>query len=748
MLEHGTSPIQKQNSKIVQVFQNFFTKALQIIIQSRAVLDSLTSGNDIVPTSKINKWFNLHMSNPTDEWLRSELRSWKAHADTAILPPMIIETYLDLRHLNARELVMLENEKGKLCTVAEGNSKKQEVVIERWLIEFDQAELVEIGADELPFIYKQAIVLLRVIYTISRALPAFRLKKLVSKPCNKHLSLGNRFIDVEQPISSKGRIGLSKPILPAQFRQGSHMTQKSFTPIKTSSGSLRVSVAYRNHYNFKVIDHEERLSDQFLITDKATADETLSSLMHGEEENSGRASSSGIFGVGNSVEGEHRINLPEAKDIHHAKFSFLPCSSYQNEMDRNHAKTKTVNIAASISGSGTKHSIQPFKVGSISNSPPPQSILGTPTSYPSGSVERRISITSNRNGSNASLAALLRNQRGSVSLSNTPLAVAGTTSQSHPNTILFPRSISSSHGSHNQADEHYGENVASTPRFSSSFGSRQSRRFSSTSGKNNEISSSLLGTSVELGAPSALISGLYIDDDISTFVRMIDGKSDLRLTHSTSDPKAGPSNDSNSHIDALNRFQLLKSQHQQLGDSVSASLVLQRDRSGSRGSQSINASASPSRKQSRSGSLQPSILPGSNLPSITSRLQTSGVDSAIGSASPRSMMGLKGSFTSPNLAYFKTATNKLVASPLTATTIAHATHLPGISKKEGISGLATSPSIYSGVKLPNGYDDSFNDHSTDFYSLGLRSKAPQMPMHEAEMGYDIDDLLFEMTDTK
>lgn len=748
MSEHSAQSIQKQNSKILQVFQNFFTKTLQIIVQSRSILDSATPENNNIPASKINKWFNLHIANPTDDWLRSEIKLWKAQSETTVLPPMIIETYLDLRHLNAREIVMLENEHGKLWTVAEGKSKKQEVVIERWLIEFDLAETLEVGVDELPLIYKQAIVLLRIIYTITRILPAFRLRKLVSKPSYKNLAICNRFIDGKQPISSKGRIGLSKPIIPSHALEGSHMTQKSFSPIKTTMGSLRVSVAYRNHHNFKVVDHEERLSDQFLITDKETAEEALSLLNPTEKLKSKHGSITGIFSDPHSVESEDHGNIAQSKPSHEAKFSVLPCSSIQNDLDRNHSKTKHVTVAAPISGSSIRPSIQPFKVGSISNSPPPQGISGTPTSYPSGSIERRISITSHRSGSNASLAALLRNQRGSISSSNTPTAIAASNSQTNPNPVLFPRSISSSHGSHNQGDDHYGENVSSTPRFSSSFGSRQSRRFSSTSGRNNEAAASLLGTSVELGSSGALMSGLYIDDDISTFVRMIDGKSDLRLTHSNSDSKHGPSNESNTHIDALNRFQLLKSQHQQLGDSVSASLVLRRNRSGSHGSQSISISKPGSRKTSRSGSLQPSVLPGSNLPSITSRLQASGIDSAIGSASPRSFMGLKGSFTSPNLAYFKSSSNKLVASPLTATTIAHATHLPGAGSKEGITGLATSPSIYSEVKQPIAYRNAYDDHPTNFYSLGVEGKGQQTSSHDDDMGYDNDDLLFEMTDTK
>lgn len=747
--------IQKQNAKVIQVFQNFFTKTLLIIVLARSASDSPSSTADNTRSFKINKWFNLNIATPTDEWLRSEIKLWKSQAEASLLPPMIIETYLDLRQLNAREIVMLEDENGKLWTVAEGKSKKQEVVIERWLIEFDQLDVLDSGLDELPLIYKQAIVLLRVVFTITRLLPAFKLKKIVSKVSSKNLALCNRLIDGKQPISSKGRIGLSRSIIPSQHLSGSHMTQKAFSPIRTTLGSLRVSVAYRNHFNFKVVDHEERLSDQFLLTDKEKADEA-EKLQNANSQ--GMVSRTNSIGYSDNETTNHigaaRIDRRHEDYLHRTedeeKFSVSPCTSIQQDANQ--------RPKIGITGTGAvRPSIQPFKVGSISTSPPPSGLSGTPTSYASGSIERRISITSHRSGSNASLAALLRNPKGSLSSSNTPTTIAISNSQNNSNAMLFPRSISSSHGSHLQSDEHYGENVSSTPRFSSSFGSRQSRRFSGASGRNNDTNASLLGTSLELGSSGALLSGLYIDDDISSFVRMIDGKSTLKLTNSNTDSKTVPhSSDSNSHLEALSRFQLLKSQHQQLGDSVSASLILHRNRSGSRESHGVSGSSkAASHKSSHSSSPQPSFLPNSYdngpLPSISSRLHTSGIDSGVGSASPRSLMGLKGSYTSPNLSYFKPSTNKLAASPLTATTIAHATHHPGTVHKEGIKGLATSPSIYSEAKHPIRYEDVFEDDEDagGFYHSPEGGKR-HLQGRDNDMSYDNDndDLLFEMTDTK
>ena len=88
--------------------------------------------------------------------------------------------------------------------------------------------------EELPLSYKQAIVLFRSIYGFTRLMPAFKVKKNLQ---NK-LPLGNKILDGNQPISSKGRIGLSKPIINTRTNE-SHMTQKYFQPVHTSLGTLK-----------------------------------------------------------------------------------------------------------------------------------------------------------------------------------------------------------------------------------------------------------------------------------------------------------------------------------------------------------------------------------------------------------------------------------------------------------------------------------------------------------------------------
>lgn len=800
----------KQQAKLIVVMQNFFTKALQTVVQARSVPEAmLATYSDDGQSSKINKWFNLQIPSAGDEWLRGEIKQWRAQAEASSLPSMIIETYLDLRQISGQEIVILEDDNGGTWTVVEGSSKKKEVVVERWLIEFDHNLAHSATADELPLIYKEAIVLLRVLYTITRLLPAYKLKKYVTKPLSKNLSLRNRFVDPKQPISSKGRIGLSRSIIPHQMlTTESHMTQRSFDPIQTTLGSLRVSVSYRNHYKFKVQDKEERLSNHFLISDKEQAEQAhheqaqheaqheraqhdqaqheqahhdhrtmrlLESSAAGSRIGRQLSSRSGSMSASRSrsrstsrpnsrsasmsAEHPHLSRTRESLSHHGEKNSLLPCTSLlQHEESTSTPKASTKQKLVSIAP--MRPGFQPFKVGSISNSPPVLSGMPhTPNSLTGSSIERRISITSNRSGSNASLAALLRNARGSISSSNTPNTIALSTSQHNYNTLV-PRSISSSHGSHLQADDHSGENVSSAPRFSSSFGSRQSRRFSNSSRlnsiPNNETHTSLLGTSLELNSSSVPFSGLYVEDDISSFVQMIDDNPDLRLSKSRQDSKDSSDNGSGSHLSALDRFQLLKSQHQQLGDSVSASLILHHNQLGSReGQHSGPGSKHSSPRSSRSIYSPPQSLPtgsydNSRLPSISSRLNDSGINSGINSGelsgSSRSYTANRSSFTAGNVSFLKSAGNKLVSPPLTATTMAHATHH---ASNEGVSGLATSPSVYDRAKRPIEYEDVFEDDDDTHDYFGSRAgKAMSRTDHDDHMSYDNDDLLFEMTDTK
>lgn len=534
--------VRKQNAKLTQVVQNFFSKFVQIILEARSIepidLESLET--------KLNKWFNLNTSNTSQyDSFKDEIKHWKSNNDLQSMPPMIIETYLDLRQLSPSQTVLLRDENENEWTVTKSGTKKHEIVLERWLIEFDPEDATGTLLDELPLIYKQAIVLFRVVYNYSRLMPAYKLKKqLANSPHG--LNLGNKILDGKFPISSKGRIGLSKLIIPNEFLSTEHTSQKHFQPIHTTLGALKVSIAYRNHHNFIVRSNsEELLSTHFINLDSEEPKE--------KEKYNKRLSLSSSMSVSphSSVrEGSPSFKKSPAPRIQPFRVGSLSTSPPQLPGGQ------TVPSTGTLSGA----TLLPTGVTNVS---PGQYIQHTPAHFhqqlqhsqqlqQTGSLERRISITSSKSTSNASLAALLRNPRGSTSLTTTPnIPITNTTNQY--NTSSFPRSVSSSHG---------GEDLDSnTPRFSSSFGARASRRFSNSSIRHT-TPSILDALSISAGlATSSPTSGIYIDDDISDFVRMIDSKSDLRVGGNTTQGD-------------LSKFQLLRSQHELLGDSVSASILM------------------------------------------------------------------------------------------------------------------------------------------------------------------------------
>ncbi|KAI5967616.1 ATG13 [Candida theae] len=689
----------KQTAKLTQVLINFFTKAAQVILDSRAHSESQSfnessfGGSLDQQSQRINKWFNLHMSSSHGA-TKEDLKLWKS-ADVGSIPPMIIETYLDLRQLPANQTLVLLDEQKHPWTVASASGKKQEVVLERWLIEFDQKSGIA-TSDELPSIYKQAIILFRTLYGYSRMMPAYKLKK---KNMNK-IFLGNKILDGSQPISSKGRIGLSKAII--NHPNAPHTTQKNFAPIKTSMGVMRISIAYRNNYDFCLHEHEEVLSAHF-----GKRDEDARKLM-----------------------------------------SLSPSSSLTSSKDGSPSFSKE----QSISIESALHR-EPYKVGSREISPTPGPIStgiggqqAIVQNIPS-SLERKVSITSNKSISNASLAAFLRNPRSSTPSSN---AVPIVGSNSNPYGTWIPKSVSSSTG-HDDAVFSHPDSSNNTPRFSSSFGSRASRRFSNTSIRQQTPSSDYFahGNSVD-----AALSGLYMDDDINDFVRMIDSKSDLKLGRSSTDDsiKTRPVMESADTNDtaALRRYQSLKGKHQQLGDSVNASVILQ-SRQSSRKSSLNSPPGSFDQSQLIVSSLQSKLRENSpratslepNRPLITSRITSSSLTPSTNTSPPKTT----------TIVNIDTSNQEQQTSSLTRLPSVHSVRsnngnsgstsnagnvLPTIKSKPTtvVTGLATSPSIYD-------YRSSFKIDDLSVNEEDSSSRRKPIKKDDCE---DEDDLLFTMSD--
>lgn len=264
--------------KQAQIVQNFFTKCVQIIADARlntdehsnkppipkfGGTDSDDSGNSTEGANRgetpINRWFNLELREI--EGLNQQLDSWKHIKPGDSVPPLVVECFLDPSQLRPGQTVALHNQR---CT------STQEIVLERFVVEcqpLSDAALRSVADEPTHAIYKQAVISMRALYTTLRLLPCYSLyqrlqrQKLISVP----LKLGIRVQNGANPISSKGRIGLSKSV--ASGGAPPQLHQFGFQPVLTKLGALVCGVTYRQEVGFTVEDIEKLMALKFMELD-------------------------------------------------------------------------------------------------------------------------------------------------------------------------------------------------------------------------------------------------------------------------------------------------------------------------------------------------------------------------------------------------------------------------------------------------------------------------------------------------
>lgn len=548
-------------TKLNQVAYNYFTKTAQVIALARS--DRNPSGIVTNLQPKVNKWFNLDL--PEVQEIRDSLRQWKSidisntnSADQP--PPLVVEVFLDLRNLKDRQSVLFIDSFGKYHPVP-GGSLKSEIVLERWVIEFQphaNRSVSDMREDDLPVVYKKAIVLMRSLYTYLRLLPTWDLASSLSsraKLDSEPLHIGCRVVNGSRPITSKGRVGLSKhlakPASPSSISSTTstntdHLNTVYLSGLNVHVGELQISVSYRKHVDFRVGDSEAILSNHFRTMD------------------------------GNMI-GASRDSTSLERNSHGSlKKDFV------GPLIRDHYR-ELGSSREGGSGAGPSVSfIKPFKSPSISNASPDMTgtspITGTvnpntTTATGTSSSPRRSSFT--RIPSNSSLAAL-RIPRRTMSVTSTSSTVS-TSSTSAPK-------YSSSFGTRNIGS--LPKHVSHQPQHQHSWSNHSIRNVSPGS------------TASSLDQPG---SGLYIPSvDLGDFVKMIDsasfGESSFSVStgasasggggghqHSTSDANVqanmsaltslGSSNNPEaiSPSDQLARFKNLKASHASLTESMSSS---------------------------------------------------------------------------------------------------------------------------------------------------------------------------------
>ncbi|SCV05115.1 LANO_0H00364g1_1 [Lachancea nothofagi CBS 11611] len=552
-----TSSMDRQLWELVN---NFFLKAALLVCQSKNYKGHSSSG-DVTST---NKWFNIETLGNRN--LEQEMGPWTSFDGERSIPPLVIETYLDLTHLSPSQSIVLKDQDGNPWNVCKG-TKKSEIMLERWLIQLESGDdpslphrgdidaaldykdpnsdsglgLSSESFTDIQEIYRQLVLLFRYLYTLVGLLPASDLHVRLSKPVttsgmSSPVYVGCRVLDGSKPIVSKGRIGLSKPLIATysnvinETNLPAHLEQRKITPIRTKYGSLRISVSYRRDADFHVNDNEEYYANQF-----------------------------GNFA---SDSRPTRSNNPMVTNSSLRRVSM--------NSQRSMSVSPNTNISPNLLAEQSPHKkavaptrqFQPFKAGSVG----------------SGSIPQVIQSNLSRNPSGTSVVATLRAQRssnGSITTTTNPLH------ESH----LEPSSIGS----------------GSLSKYSSSFGRlrRQSsvRRSDSVERpqkptKNNE-------------SPSG---------DLLEFMKFLDDRKELKSKNNDKVTKANLSS-------SLLKFQGMKTNNHNLSTDLSMSMSMERPQIGQQrhrsNSHSPNSSFSPSIQyssiplrlsQSRSNSYRNDIL--------------------------------------------------------------------------------------------------------------------------------------------
>lgn len=266
----------RSDKEIIELIDKFFVKSTSLICAAKCSRYHIAS--DLAPQFD-EEW----LLSETDEDLELPeiVQEWSGFDGRKDLPPLVVETYLNLRRVDPSQWVTLKDDEGNVWNVCKG-TKKSEIVLERWLIELDKNSASfkshKPTVEESSSFPGQLVLLFRYLYTLIQLLPASDLHAALCKATDVHgvsspIDVSTRILDGSKPILSKGRIGLSKPIISTysnvvnESNVPSHLEQRKITPVWTKFGLLRISVSYRHDCRFDVHDAEEENPNNHYISE-------------------------------------------------------------------------------------------------------------------------------------------------------------------------------------------------------------------------------------------------------------------------------------------------------------------------------------------------------------------------------------------------------------------------------------------------------------------------------------------------
>ncbi|KAI1387819.1 autophagy-related protein 13-domain-containing protein [Hypoxylon trugodes] len=634
----GDGPSRDSVKKLDQIIQNIYSKAGTVILQTRIQVTPVLVGR--TQERKISRWFSLDTDDIDD--FRDEFRVWKQCGGLENRPPpLIIETFLDASRLKTGQSLVILDENGKRWDVLEAlNSSDQssdsssgrqgrpvtQVVLERWRVELKGTppdELVDFGT-LLPTVYKKAIVLMRSIYTTTGILPAWKLaRNSKTKGSHPALTVRCRVFSGESP--TYGSDTLRIPLFDGKENPASDYV---FGNLEVPVGRFQISVSYRNHCNFQVVETESLLSSRI-----------------------GMAISDDMFKPSLPHRGHGR------RDSYAPEVGSLPYHRHTHDITENQQRYGSLSTFHGEGPIGTSpiSALKAVKApGSDTSSPPdsrPASVEVPQHTLPIAGHARRPSLRGIDTG-----------RRPSVSFQSSPFK-QGSLSQS-PVTRVQDHDIPSSPQSLNRTSNlntHVrnrssltagmpaslrgapppaaDNSIASSPRpsasnrFSSSFTHRRSRPSLSSASRGDDdqnssgkqsLSSSVAqpgsGLLNEIGAGGSSGSFQTDDDNIQDFLKMIESKKTLQSFEASRKAESA----TRKTAAQLSKFQLMRESNNALTESMNSSMHLHR------------SSSSSSRQLANVPGMSTSTSPGKPLsphtphtPAIPSRLsENSSVDYA------------------------------------------------------------------------------------------------------------------------
>ncbi|KAI1322743.1 hypothetical protein F5Y16DRAFT_413073 [Xylariaceae sp. FL0255] len=588
----GGPPTRDSIKKLDQIIQNVYAKAGTLILQERMQVTPVLVGKNL--EKRTSRWFQLDTEDIDD--FREEFRVWKNCGGFENRPPaMIIETYLDTSRLKSGQSLVALDDNGKRWDVVEAINSSDEssdssngrqgepntrVILERWRVELkgSPAAGLEDFGPLLPTVYKKAIVLMRSIYTTTGILPAWKMAR------NSKTKNMNGALQIRCCVSSGGSRNYGSDTLrtPLFEGRGDVTTDYMFGDLEVPVGRFYVSVSYRNHCHFQVVETESLLSSRIGM---AISDDMFKpSLPHQAQGRPGPLSpevgslpyhrrthditeNQQRYGSMSTFHGEGPLGTSPISALRAVK---APGSDTSSPPDSRPASVENPPHSLPISsarrpsvrplegGHSRRPSVSfqnsPFKQGSLSGSPVPRLYDPDVPPSPRTAVNPAATHVRNRSSLTAGMPASLRGGPPQPA-ADTPVA---------------------------------GSPKPNTNRFSSSFTHRRNRPSiggasradddQMSSGKQSLASSVAQPGSGLLNEPGAGgSSGSFQtdDDSIQDFLKALDSKRTLK---SFEPAKKGESATKKTAAQ-LSRFQMMRESNNALTESMNSSMQLQRSSS-------------------------------------------------------------------------------------------------------------------------------------------------------------------------